>query len=206
MLKFYVKASDLLTRLRTDKDGVVSFEYIIVAACIIGAVAAAFGTGGGGAIGTALTDGITEIVAAFAWPPDTAVWAQEGRGLCPTFSYQMMVAKSATFHLEEGIRLMLKHYIKASDLLERLRTDKDGVVSFEYIIVAACIIVAVAAAFGTGAGGAVGTALTNGITAISAAFAWPPDTAVWTQEGGAGLCLPPCFFTKGRLRYPQPSS
>ena len=45
MLKFYVKGSDLLTRLRTDKDGVVSFEYIIVAACIVAAVAAAFGTG-----------------------------------------------------------------------------------------------------------------------------------------------------------------
>jgi pilus assembly protein Flp/PilA len=82
----------------------------------------------------------------------------------------MMAAKSAAFHLEEGIRLMLKHYIKASDLLQRLRTDKDGVVSFEYIIVAACIIGAVAAAFGTGAGGAIGTALTNGITAIVAVF------------------------------------
>ena len=38
-------------------------------------------------------------------------------------------------------------------MLERLRTDKDGVVSFEYVIVAACIVAAVAAAFGgTGAG------------------------------------------------------
>jgi pilus assembly protein Flp/PilA len=61
MLKFYVKAHDLLDRLRSDKDGVVSFEYIIVAACIIGAVAAAFGTGAGGAISTALTTGITDI-------------------------------------------------------------------------------------------------------------------------------------------------
>ncbi len=65
MLKYYVKASDLLQRLRTDKDGVVSFEYIIVAACIIGAVSAAFGTGAGGAIGTALTGGITSITGAF---------------------------------------------------------------------------------------------------------------------------------------------
>jgi Flp pilus assembly pilin Flp len=65
MLKFYVKAHDLLDRLRTDKDGVVSFEYIIVAACIIGAVAAAFGTGAGGAIGTALTGGINAITAQF---------------------------------------------------------------------------------------------------------------------------------------------
>jgi pilus assembly protein Flp/PilA len=71
MLKYYVKGSHLLDRLRTDKDGVVSFEYIIVAACIIGAVAAAFGTGATGAIGTALTGGITAIVGTF----NTAVGA-----------------------------------------------------------------------------------------------------------------------------------
>ena len=41
MLKFYVES---VKRLSTDKDGVVSFEYVIVAACIVGAVAAAFGT------------------------------------------------------------------------------------------------------------------------------------------------------------------
>jgi pilus assembly protein Flp/PilA len=48
MLKFYVKAyvkaSDLLERLRTDKDGVVSFEYVVLAACIVGVVVAVFGT------------------------------------------------------------------------------------------------------------------------------------------------------------------
>ena len=71
---------------------------------------------------------------------------------------------------KKGTPLMLKYYVKASDLLNRLREDKDGVVSFEYIIVAACIIGAVAAAFGTGAGGAIGTALTGGITAITGAF------------------------------------
>ncbi len=45
MLKVYVKATDLLERLRSDKDGVVSFEYVIVAACIVAAVGLAFGTG-----------------------------------------------------------------------------------------------------------------------------------------------------------------
>jgi Flp pilus assembly pilin Flp len=65
MVKFYVKASDLLERLRRDQDGVVSFEYIIVAACIIGAVAAAFGTTAAGGIGAALTSGLTKITAAF---------------------------------------------------------------------------------------------------------------------------------------------
>jgi pilus assembly protein Flp/PilA len=65
MLKFYVKAREAVERLRTDEDGVVSFEYVIVAACIIGAVVAAFGTGQGGAIATALTTGITAIVTQF---------------------------------------------------------------------------------------------------------------------------------------------
>jgi pilus assembly protein Flp/PilA len=65
MLKYYIKASDLLARLRTDKDGVVSFEYVIVAACVVGAVAAAFGTGATGGIGAALTAGITKVTTAF---------------------------------------------------------------------------------------------------------------------------------------------
>jgi hypothetical protein len=65
MLKYYVQTTEALKRLRADQDGVVSFEYIIVAACIIGAVTAAFGTGAGGAIATALTGGITAITAAF---------------------------------------------------------------------------------------------------------------------------------------------
>ena len=65
MLKYYIKITEALKNLRTDQAGVVSVEYIIVAACIIGAVAAAFGTGAGGAIATALTGGITAITAAF---------------------------------------------------------------------------------------------------------------------------------------------
>ena len=62
MLKFY---AEMMKHLSTDEDGVVSFEYVIVAACIIGAVVAAFGTGSGGAIATALSNGITAIVGQF---------------------------------------------------------------------------------------------------------------------------------------------
>ena len=65
---------------------------------------------------------------------------------------------------------MLKHYINTREALLRLRTDKDGVVSFEYVIVAACVVGAVAAAFGTGATGGIGTALSTGITAVTGAF------------------------------------
>ena len=65
MLSDRIKFIGALKRLHTDQDGVVSFEYIIVAACIIGAVTAAFGTGAGGNIAKALSGGITSITAAF---------------------------------------------------------------------------------------------------------------------------------------------
>jgi len=73
-------------------------------------------------------------------------------------------------HLEKGFPPMLKYYIKSTEAIKRLRADQAGVVSFEYIIVAACIIGAVAAAFGTGATGAIGTALSGGIKSIVATF------------------------------------
>jgi pilus assembly protein Flp/PilA len=73
----------------------------------------------------------------------------------------------AISHLEEEITHMLKFY---GEMMKRLSTDEDGVVSFEYVIVAACIIGAVVAAFGTGTGGAIATALSGGITAIVGQF------------------------------------
>ena len=63
---FYLKTREMLERLWTDQDGVVSFEYVIVAACIVGAVAAAFGTDATGAIGAALTTAIGKVTAAVA--------------------------------------------------------------------------------------------------------------------------------------------
>jgi pilus assembly protein Flp/PilA len=62
MTKFYIKGREAILRVRTDKNGVVSFEYVIVAACVVGAVVLAFGTGAGGAIATALGTAITAIV------------------------------------------------------------------------------------------------------------------------------------------------
>ena len=69
MLKYYVKAAETLKRLRSDKDGVVSFEYVIVAVCIIAAVLAAFGTDTTTGIGAALTNGIAKITNAFGQVP-----------------------------------------------------------------------------------------------------------------------------------------
>jgi pilus assembly protein Flp/PilA len=62
MLKFYVKTTEALKRLRTDNDGVVSFEYIIVACLIIGVVGAAFSQTG--PLNTALVNGIGSIATA----------------------------------------------------------------------------------------------------------------------------------------------
>ena len=38
MLKTFIKGREAILRVRTDKNGVVSFEYVIVAACVVGAV------------------------------------------------------------------------------------------------------------------------------------------------------------------------
>jgi Flp pilus assembly pilin Flp len=69
---------------------------------------------------------------------------------------------------------MLKYYVKTTEALKRLRTDEDGVVSFEYIIVAVCIIAAVLGVFGTGAGSGIGLALSNGIAKITTTFSAVP--------------------------------
>ena len=64
---------------------------------------------------------------------------------------------------------MFKYYIKTTEALKDLREDKDGVVSFEYIIVACAIILVVGAAFSNT--GPLNTALTNGINSISTTLA-----------------------------------
>jgi Flp pilus assembly pilin Flp len=61
MLQFYIKTTEAFKRLSTDKDGVVSFEYVIVAACIVAAVAAAFGNSTATGIGKILSTAITAI-------------------------------------------------------------------------------------------------------------------------------------------------
>ncbi|MDI3559133.1 Flp family type IVb pilin [Bradyrhizobium sp. Arg816] len=65
---------------------------------------------------------------------------------------------------------MSRYHVKCMNALKRLRTDKDGVVSFEYVMLAACMVGAVSAALGTGANGNVANVLTSGVGAISAAI------------------------------------
>jgi len=62
---------------------------------------------------------------------------------------------------------MFEHYVKLTEALKGLRADKDGVVSFEYVIVAACIVVAVAAAFGAGGTGPIVDSLSSAISSIA---------------------------------------
>ena len=57
MLKYYPETVEALKRLCAD--GVVSFEYVVVAACIVAAVGAVFGSGG--PITTALSGAIYTI-------------------------------------------------------------------------------------------------------------------------------------------------
>ena len=64
---------------------------------------------------------------------------------------------------------MLKTYIKTREALLRLRTDKGGVVSLEYVVVAACVVAVVITAFS--AGGSLPGALTTGFTALTTAMA-----------------------------------
>jgi len=63
MVNRYLAISEAIGSLRTDRRGVVSFEYVIVAACIVAAVIAAFGATGGN-IATALSNVITKIITA----------------------------------------------------------------------------------------------------------------------------------------------
>ena len=63
---------------------------------------------------------------------------------------------------------MLKNYIES---VKRLRTDKDGVVSLEYVVVGAVVVAVVIAVFqGTGANSLTG-ALSTGFGAIVNAMA-----------------------------------
>ncbi|WP_027525448.1 hypothetical protein [Bradyrhizobium sp. Ec3.3] len=63
MLQYYLQTREALKRLRVDQDGVVSFEYVIVAACVVAAVLFAFGPTGSGIMGQALSTAIGSIVA-----------------------------------------------------------------------------------------------------------------------------------------------
>jgi pilus assembly protein Flp/PilA len=65
----------------------------------------------------------------------------------------------------------MRKLLNTVNTVKTLAKDKDGVVSFEYVIVAACVVAAVAAAFGTTTGSGIGAVLLSAITAIGAKVA-----------------------------------
>ena len=67
--------------------------------------------------------------------------------------------------------------------MKRLGTDQGGVVSFEYVIVAACVIAGVSSVF---AGGPVQTALTSAIAAIGTLSPPLPGLNVETVDDRGG--------------------
>jgi pilus assembly protein Flp/PilA len=78
-----------------------------------------------------------------------------------------MFAVSQPSSWTKEISLMLKTCLKAREALKRLRADRHGVVSFEYVTVAACIVAATSAVFGGAGVGTVQGALASGIGAIT---------------------------------------
>ena len=69
MLKYYVKTRKALQRLRTDKDGVVSLEYVIVGACVCAVVLVLFQGTGTNTLSGALTTGFTAIASTMTGLP-----------------------------------------------------------------------------------------------------------------------------------------
>ena len=66
MLKFYVKTTEAVKRLSTDKDGVVSLEYVVVGAVIVAVVIGVFQGTGTNSLTGALSSGFGAIVTAMA--------------------------------------------------------------------------------------------------------------------------------------------
>lgn len=65
MLECYVNTTEALKRLHLDQAGVVSFEYIILAVCIIVAVSGVFLSTGGTGLEGPLNAGVAIIANAF---------------------------------------------------------------------------------------------------------------------------------------------
>jgi Flp pilus assembly pilin Flp len=63
MLKYYIKFTEALRRLRPDQDGALSFEYVVLAFCIVATVILVFNPAGNSTMSNALNTAINNIVA-----------------------------------------------------------------------------------------------------------------------------------------------
>ena len=64
LLNYFIRTTEALKRLRADHYGLASFEYIIVATCIVIVVIAVYSGAGGNSISGALSSGFDKIVTA----------------------------------------------------------------------------------------------------------------------------------------------
>ena len=69
MLRFYVKNAEALKRLRADKHGVVSLEYVIVGACVCAVVLLLFTGTGQNTLSGALNTGFNAIASTMGGLP-----------------------------------------------------------------------------------------------------------------------------------------
>jgi pilus assembly protein Flp/PilA len=69
MLKYFVETSEAFKRLRTDKDGVVSLEYVIVGACVAAVVLVLFTGTGTDTLSGALNTGFGKIASTMTGLP-----------------------------------------------------------------------------------------------------------------------------------------
>jgi pilus assembly protein Flp/PilA len=99
---------------------------------------------------------------------DDNIWSREYKSAC--WQQGQRRCDICNNYLSRRTSSMLKIYVNSIDALKRLRSDKDGVVSFEYVIVAVCIVTAVLAAYGTDTSTGIGNALAGGIAKITTAF------------------------------------
>jgi pilus assembly protein Flp/PilA len=65
---------------------------------------------------------------------------------------------------------MLRHRVTINKPLKCMRADKGGVVSFEYVAVAACIVATVTAVFTATGSNSISDALTSMMATITAAI------------------------------------
>jgi len=64
LLNYFIRTTEALKRLRADHYGLASFEYIIVATCIVIVVIAVYSGAGGNSISGALSSGFAKVTAA----------------------------------------------------------------------------------------------------------------------------------------------
>lgn len=70
---------------------------------------------------------------------------------------------------------MLRNYVETTDALKRLHTEQNGVVSFEYVIVTACVVAIVGAAFNTAANGPIKDTLISAMNTVTTAVTTPSE-------------------------------